>query len=141
MKTFRYFFIVAWLLSALPVLAQSQSVVANPAKKNLVVKEWNTDVRSNNKYLDRVTTWNEMGKKIEEIEYCATGQQWRKRYEHGPDGRVSKEYLYDANNRLVNYKVFEYNELGKKTQTTYLPSGKVKTIKVYEYSVANAGNE
>ena len=131
-----FFYILALMLSALPAVAQTQAVNENPAKKNLIVKEWNTDARTNNKFLDRVTTYNEYGKKVEEIEYNSMGQVWRKRYEHdGPNGRVSKEYLYDHHNRLVNYKVYEYNELGRKMQTTYYPNGKVKTIKVYEYSV------
>lgn len=138
-------YMLAVLLVGIPATAQAQeeeqaqSATGNPARKNLVIKEWNTDVRSNNKYLDHVTTYNEFGKKVEEIEYNTGGQLWRKRYERGKDGRIQKEYLYDQHNRLVSYKVIEYNEVGKKMQTTYLPNGKVKTIKVYEYSVTNAG--
>lgn len=120
----------ALLLLALPAGAQQKM-----DKKNLTIKEWNTDVRTNHKFLDHVTTYNSQGKKIEEIEYTPLGQKWRKRYEHGDNGKVSKEYVYDERNVMVNYKVFEYNEMGKKTQTTYTPKGKVKTIKVYEYIV------
>ena len=136
----KIFIIFAFLVPSLLVFAQTQQVAENPAKKNLIVKEWNTDVRTNNKYLDRVKIYNELGKKVEEIEYNSVGGQvWRKRYEHnGPNGKVNKEYLYDQNNRLINYKIIEYNEMGKKTQTTYTPSGKVKSIKVYEYIAADA---
>ncbi len=121
----------ALLLLALPAGAQQKM-----DKKNLIIKEWNTDVRTNQKYLDHVTTYNAQGKKIEEIEYTPTGQKWRKRYEIGENGKVAKEYVYDDRNVMVNYKVLEYDEMGKKTQTTYTPKGKVKTIKVYEYVIS-----
>lgn len=105
-------------------------------RKNMILKEWNLDVRTNKTVLDHVTTYNELGRKIEEIEYNSLGQLWRKRFEHNAMGKVGKEYIYDHRNVLVNYKVFEYNELGIKTKaTTYYPNGKVKTIKTYEYSV------
>ncbi len=103
-------------------------------KKNLVIKEWNTDANSKARILDHVTTYNADGKKIEEIEYGQSGQKWRKRFEYDAAGRVSLESVYDEHNRLDNYKKFEYNEFGrKKTQYTYTPKGKLKTIKVYEY--------
>ena len=106
-------------------------------KKNLVIKEWNTDVRSNRKVLDQVTTYNSDGKKIDELEYGSDGRQkWRKHYEYGADGKVNKEMLYDENNRLVNYKKIEYNEFGrKKVQYTYNPKGKLVSIKIYEYII------
>ena len=108
-------------------------------KKNLVIKEWNTDVKSNRKVLDHVTTFSPEGKKIEEIEYASTGQKWRKRYEYGQDGKVSRELLYDERNRLVNFKKFEFNAFGKKkTQYTYDPKGKLVTIKVFEYIAEDA---
>ena len=55
-------------------------------KKNLVIKEWNTDPKGSSKVLDHVTTFSAEGKKIEEIEYNSDGQKWRKRFEYGPDG-------------------------------------------------------
>ena len=108
-------------------------------KKNLVIKEWNTDVRTNAKVLDHVTTFNSEGQKLEEIEYGSRKQKWRKRFEYGTNGKVSKELLYDENNKLVNYKKFEYNEFGrKKTQYTYNPKGKLLTVKIYEYKTEDA---
>ena len=130
MKKLTVVLAAALLLLVLPAGAQQKV-----DRKNLTIKEWNTDVRTNQKYLDHVTTYNAQGKKIEEIEYTPLGQKWRKRYEHGENGKVSKEYIYDERNVMISYKVFEYNEIGKKTQTTYTPRGKVKTIKVYEYIV------
>ena len=108
-------------------------------KKNLVIKEWNTDVKSKTKVLDHVTTYNADGKKIEEIEYTQTGQKWRKRFEYDAAGRVILESVYNEKNKLDNYKKFEYNEFDrKKTQYTYTAKGQLKTIKVYEYIAEDA---
>ncbi len=103
-------------------------------KKNLVIKEWNSDPGSSNKVLDHVTTYNAEGKKIEEIEYDANGIKWRKRYEYGPNGKVSKELTYDARGKLQSYQKFEYNEFGrKKVVYTYNAKGKLIKIKTFEY--------
>jgi len=108
-------------------------------KKNLVVKEWKTDAKTNKKILDHVTTYNPDGKKIEEIEYGESGQKWRKRYEYDENGKMSREMVYDEKNALVNYKKFEYNEFGKKkTQYTYDSKGKMTSIKVFEYITQDA---
>ncbi|MBO4264360.1 MAG: hypothetical protein J5871_06770 [Bacteroidales bacterium] len=108
-------------------------------KKNLVIKEWNTDVKTKARILDHQTIYSPEGKKIEETEYGNSGQKWRKRYEYGADGRVSRELLYDEHNRLNTVKKFEYNEFGrKKTQYTYDAKGKLKTIKVFEYVTEDA---
>ena len=124
------------LLMAIPSGAQTQQILN---KKNLVIKEWNTDVKTNRKFLDHVTTYNPEGRKIEETEYTASGQKWRKRYEYGADGKVSRELVYDERNRLVTAKKFEYNAFGKKkTQYNYDAKGKLLTIKVFEYIAEDA---
>ena len=110
-------------------------------KKNLVIKEWNTDPRSGKKVLDRVTTYNADGKKIEEIEYSSEGQKWRKRFEYAPgaEGKCIKESVYDERNRLNTVKKYEYNEFGrKKTQYNYNAKGKLLTVKVFEYITEDA---
>ena len=105
-------------------------------KKNLVIKEWNTDVKTNAQILDHTTTYNPEGKKIEEVEYSPAGVKWRKRFEYNAAGKVSKELVYDKNNRLMTYKTFEYNEFGrKKTQCTYDAKGKLLVTKIFEYVV------
>jgi len=109
-------------------------------KKNLVIKEWNSDPKGGNKVLDHVTTFSPEGKKIEETEYGSDGQKWRKRYEYGPDGKVSRELVYDGRNRLQTYKTFEWNEFGKKkVQYTYNAKGKLLSVKHYEYLAQDAG--
>lgn len=103
-------------------------------KKNLVIKEWNTDPKGGSKVLDHVTTYNPDGKKIEETEYSGSSQKWRKRFEYAADGKLSKEYVYDERNRLQTYKTFEFNEFGKKkVQYTYNAKGKLLSVKHYEY--------
>ena len=129
-------FYIAVLLALLPFLAFGQeNQSATLSKKNLVVKEWNTNAKGTSKMLDHVTTYSPEGKKIEEIEYDTDGhQKWRKRFEWGENGRLSKELLYDQRNRLVNYKKFEYNEFGKKhIQYTYDPKGRLLSTKLFEY--------
>ena len=111
---------------------------ANPAKKNLVLKEWNTDAKGGNRRLDHITTYNADGKKVEEIEYDSEGQKWRKRYEYTAL-RCTKEMVYDNRNRLITIKKFEYDAAGrKKTQYNYDAKGHLLTIKNFEYLTSNA---
>lgn len=109
-------------------------------KKNLVIKEWNSDPKGGNKVLDHTTIFSPEGKKIEETEYGSDGQKWRKRFEYGPDGKVSRELVYDSRNKLQTYKTFEWNAFGKKkVQYTYNAKGKLLSIKQYEYLAQDAG--
>ena len=126
---------------AVPAMAQNTAAGQKINKKNLVIKEWNTDPRSGKKVLDRVTTYNADGKKIEEIEYGSDGQKWRKRFEYAPgtEGKCVKESVYDERNRLNTVKKYEYNEFGrKKTQYNYNAKGKLLTVKVFEYITEDA---
>lgn len=132
MKFLRYMLTTAFLLTAVLPSLQAQDKKIN--KKNLVIKEWNADVKTNAKVLDHVTTYNADGKKIEEIEYTGKAQKWRKRYEYDAAGKQVKELVYDERNRLVNMKKFEYNEFGRKKVTyTYDAKGKLLSTKQYEY--------
>ena len=133
--------IVAALMALLliPAAGAQDTLAVKINKKNLVIKEWNTEPRSGARVLDHVTTYSPEGKKIEEIEYSSDGQKWRKRFEYGADGKVSRELVYDGRNRLQTYKTFEYNEFArKKVQYTYNPKGKLISIKHYEYIVQDA---
>ena len=127
--------LLALALALLPAWAgYAQETTPKINKKNLVVKEWNTNGKGV-KTLDHVTIFSPEGKKIEEIEYDSLGKQkWRKRYEWAENGRMSRELVYDERNRLVNYKKFEYNEFGKKkAQYTYDAKGKLTGTKLFEY--------
>lgn len=128
--------IAACALLLLPAAGAQEPQKIN--KKNLVIKEWNSDPKGGSKVLDHVTTFSPEGKKIDEVEYGSDGQKWRKRYEYGPDNKVSRELIYDHRNKLQTYKKFEYNEFGrKKVQYTYNAKGKLISIKQYEYIVQN----
>ncbi len=117
-----------------PLMGTAQSAQQKIDKKNLVIKEWNTDPKGGHKALDHVTTFNPEGLKLEEIEYSTDGQKWRKRFERDAAGKVTTEYVYDGKNRLQTYKKFEYNEFGrKKVQYTYNAKGRLLAVKNYEY--------
>lgn len=134
----RLLILLASALLLVPAAGAQEAPKMN--KKNLVIKEWNTDPKGNNKVLDHITTFNADGRKTEEIEYNSDGQKWRKRFEYGADGKVSKELVYDHRNHLQTYKKFEFNEFGrKKIQYTYNAKGKLISIKQYEY-IAQDGN-
>ena len=134
--------IVLSLLLLIPSGWAQDETVAKPKinKKNLVVKEWNTNGKGVAQTLDHITTYSPEGKKIDEIEYDSDGQQkWRKRYEWGENGKIARELVYDERNRLVNYKKFEYNEFGKKkAQYTYNVKGKLISTKLFEYITEDA---
>ena len=61
-------------------------------KKNLVVKEWNLRAGSRTPYLDNVVTYDEQGRKIEEIEYASYGQKKRVTYEYEGESYTSTVY-------------------------------------------------
>ncbi|MBR0532532.1 MAG: hypothetical protein IJJ96_07985 [Bacteroidales bacterium] len=135
-------FTIMVTLMMFPVLgafAQNAETGTKINKKNLVVKEWNTNAKGVASTLDHLTTYSPDGKKIEEIEYDSAGKQkWRKRYEWGENDKMARELVYDERNRLVNYKKFEYNEFGKKKmQYTYDAKGKLISTKVFEYITSN----
>ena len=121
-------------LAAQDVAVSPETLAKREKRKNLTVKEWNTNAKGN-RVIDHITTFNADGHKIEEIEYDAFGKQrWRKRFEWGETGRQSRELVYDERNKLVNFKKFDYNEFGKKkVQYTYDPKGRLTATKVYEY--------
>ena len=123
--------LTALVFSSAPLLAQEAPKIN---KKNLVIKEWNTDVKSGTKFLDHVTTYSPEGLKLEEIEYNSSGQKWRERYEYGENGKVAKTMIYDGRNRLVSIKKYEYNAYGRKKVTyTYDAKGRLTMTKNYEY--------
>lgn len=129
------------LLACLAMAAQNtpSAETTKIDKKNLVVKEWNANAKGA-RTLDHTTVYSPEGKKIEETEYDYAGKQkWRKRFEWGANGVMTRELLYDERNKLVNYKKFEFNEFGKrKVQYTYDPKGKLISTKTYEYITKDA---
>jgi len=106
--------------------------------RNMTIKEWNTDAKTKTRWLDRITTYDGEGRKLEEIEYTAYGQKWRETYEYGADGRIAKDVYYDDRNKPTLVRKYEYNADGtKRRQFNYSPQGVLLTVKVFEYIIAD----
>ncbi len=130
---------IAFLAMPLGMSAQeldAATLAKRAGRKNLTIKEWNTDAKSKTRWLDRVTTYDSQGRKIEQIEYASYGQKWRETYEYGENGRVVREVEYDDRDKPKSIRKYEYNEDGtKKKQYNYAPNGRLQTIKVFEYVI------
>lgn len=130
-------------LIAFPSIMSAQDLDAatlakRAGRKNLTIKEWNTDAKSKTRWLDRVTTYDDQGRKIEQIEYASYGQKWRETYEYGENGRILQEVEYDDRDKPKSIRKYEYNADGtKKKQYNYAPNGRLQTIKVFEYVVSD----
>jgi len=104
-------------------------------RKNLVVKEINTDARGKRQWIDHLTVWGETGLKLEEIEYAVYGQKERVTYEYDANGICIRENVYNDKNKLYRIRKYEYHPNGrKKVQYNYNPDGKLFSTKVFEYS-------
>lgn len=129
------------LLCASAAYAQltPEQLAQRSKRKNLIVKEWNTDTKSKTKWLDHLTTYDDHGRKIEEVEYTTYGQKERTTCEYGPNGRIVKEVVYDDRNKPFRIRKYEYNTDGtKRKQYNYLPNGRLYSVKVFEYISADA---
>ena len=136
------FLILAMMgLMALPLFSQSVSEATIQKRENrrgMVLKEWNTAVGSKMPFLDHVTTYDEHGRKVEEIEYASYGQKSRVVSEYPPNSdvtaKVTREIEYNDRDKVVRIRKFEYNEDGTKSrQLNYYPNGKLESVKVFEY--------
>ena len=129
------------VFALIPVSMSAQELDAatlakRAGRKNLTIKEWNTDAKSKTRWLDRVTTYDSEGRKNEQIEYASYGQKWRETYEYGENGRVVREVEYDDRDKPKSIRKYEYNADGtKKKQYNYAPNGRLQTIKVFEYVI------
>ena len=105
-------------------------------RRGMVLKEWNTAAGDKRAFLDRVTTYDEYGRKIEEIEYASYGQKKRTTYSYeGTSTKCKEQVEYDDKNHPVRVKQFEYNADGtRKKQYNYKPNGKLESTKTFEYS-------
>ena len=130
----RIFLILSIILVSTSFLTGQTTSDKREKRKNLTVKEWNTNAATKTRYLDHVTKYNANGYKIEEIEYANYGQKSRVTYEYNENGKCIKETEYDSRNKPVRIRKFEYYPDGsKKKQYNYNPSGKLETTKEFEY--------
>lgn len=130
---------ISFLVTPVALSAQeldAATIAKRAGRKNLTIKEWNTDAKTKTRWLDRVTTYDSEGRKIEQIEYASYGQKWRETYEYGEHGRVVREVEYDDRDKPKSIRKYEYNSDGtKKKQYNYAPNGRLQTIKVFEYVI------
>lgn len=105
-------------------------------KKNLVVRQWKLKNGHQSNFLDHQTTYDSLGRKIEEIEYASYGQRERIVIEYdGTSKRISREVEYDDKDKVRRIRKYEYNPNGtKKKQYNYNPKGVLVSTKEYEYS-------
>ncbi|MCR5659129.1 MAG: hypothetical protein K6G25_07370 [Bacteroidales bacterium] len=117
----------------------SESTIAKREnRRGMVLKEWNTAAGDKRAFLDRVTTYDEFGRKIEEIEYASYGQKWRIVFEYPKDSditaKVVREIEYNDRDKVSRIRKFEYDEDGAKVrQLNYYPNGKLESVKTFEY--------
>ena len=137
----RLVLVLAFLAIGFGALAQSVSdatIAKRENRRGMVLKEWNTAAGDKRAFLDRVTTYDAMGRKIEEIEYASYGQKWRvvSEYPENSDisAKVVREIEYNDRDKVVRIRKFEYDEDGSKVrQLNYYPNGKLESVKTYEY--------
>ena len=123
-----------------PVFAQHvtpETLIKRQKRKGLTVKEWNTQAGAKQAFLDHVTTYDSLGRKIEEIEYASYGQKSRVVCEYvdplDPASKVLREIEYNDRDKVTRIKKYEYNDDGsKKRQLNYFPNGKLESVKEYE---------
>jgi len=138
-RTISIFVLALGSLFLVPLLAQSlltpEQLAKRAKRKNLTVKEWNTDAKSKTRWLDHVKVYDSQGRCIEEIEYASYGQKSRITYSYDDKtGKVLEEVEYNDRNRPVRIRKYEWNANGTKAkQYNYLPNGKLFSVKVFEY--------
>ena len=101
----------------------------------MTVREYNTDAKGQNRWMDHVTVYNAKGLKVQEIEYATYGMREKITFEYDGADHCVKEVVYDDRNKVTRIRKYEYNPDGtKKTQYNYLPNGRLYSTKVYQYS-------
>ena len=104
-------------------------------KKNLTIREYNSDAKGKSKWMDHLTVYNAKGYKIEEVEYTVYGQREKVVFEYDTNDLCIKEIVYDDHNKVSRIRKYTYNADGtKKMQYNYLPNGRLYSTKVYQYT-------
>ena len=133
--------LIAFMTFGVTSFAQSVSdatINKRENRKGMVLKEWNTAAGDKRAFLDRVTTYDEYGRKTEEIEYASYGQKWRVVSEYPANSditaKVVREIEYNDRDKVVRIRKFEYDKDGSKVrQLNYYPNGKLESVKTFEY--------
>ena len=130
-------FLMALIIPAFSQQVTPETLIKRQKRKGLTIKEWNTQAGAKQAFLDHVTTYDSLGRKIEEIEYAAYGQKSRVVCEYvdplDPASKVLREIEYNDRDKVTRIKKYEYNEDGsKKRQYNDYPNGKLESVKEYE---------
>lgn len=131
--------IFSLFLISMPMMSQSlltpEQLAKREKRKNLTVKEWNVDAKTNTRWLDHIKVYDNQGRCVEEIEYATYGQRSRVISTYDDvTGKVIEEVEYNDRNKPVRIRRYEWNANGTKAkQYNYLPNGKLYSIKVFEY--------
>ena len=137
----RLVILLAFFALGFGAMAQAVSdatIAKRENRKGMVLKEWNTPAGDKRAFLDRKTTYDEYGRKIEEIEYASYGQKWRVVSEYPANSditaKVLREIEYNDRDKVVRIRKYEYDEDGSKVrQLNYYPNGKLESVKTFEY--------
>ena len=106
------------------VMAQElspETLVKRERRRNLTVKEWNTDSKEKTRWMDHLTVYDGQGRKIEETEYSNYGQKQRIVIQYSDKGFIEKEIVYNDKNKPIRIRKYEYNEDGSKKKAIQLP--------------------
>ena len=119
----RTIYLLACLLIAGTAAAQSlltpEQLAKREKRKNLTVKEWNTDAKTKARWLDHLKVYDSQGRCIEEIEYASYGQRSRVTYTYDDTtGKVLEEVEYNDRNKPVRIRKYEWNANGTKPNST-----------------------
>ena len=136
-RLFIFSFLLALVIPAFSQQVTPETLIKRQKRKGLTIKEWNTQAGAKQAFLDHVTTYDSLGRKVEEIEYASYGQKSRVVSEYvdatDPASKVLREIEYNDRDKVVRIRKFEYNEDGsKKRQLNYYPNGKLESVKEYE---------
>lgn len=133
--TFVFILLLSIATSALSQSSPESLDDKRERKKNLTVREFNTDAKGKNMWMDHVTVYNAKGFKVEEIEYATYGMRQRVTFSYDAKDFCIKEVVYDDRNKVTRIRKYEYNADGtKKTQYNYLPNGRLYSTKQYKYT-------
>jgi len=129
------FFLVGFIVAVFAQASPQSLTDKRERKKNLTVREYNTDAKGSSRWMDHLTVYNAKGLKIEEIEYATYGMRERIIFEYDAQDRCVKEVVYDDRNKVSRIRKYDFNPDGtRKTQYNYLPNGRLYSTKVYQYS-------
>ncbi len=129
------FFLLGFISLTIAQTSPESLVDKHERHKNMTVREYNTDAKGKNRWMDHVTVYNAKGLKIEETEYATYGMKERVLFEYDNTEHCIKEVVFDEHKKVSRIRKYEYNADGtRKTQYNYLPNGRLYSTKQYQYT-------